>query len=255
MARRKRRAGNRAAPPSPTPIPPTPTESPTPTETPAVSTAGGGRARNFLVSAGRKAVGFLALIVLLVGFSLFYDLVTGELSPLQDAESTSGVKQAAVQVPVGPDGLTVEQRNVSQRLLLDNKPGSIKHLYVIAPKSGKCVLYSTVQSKLSSASKGLSPPYVQPSSKDDNHRNEFLIKFPDGDRYTTRVLGDDGTYGVSGEYVYWWDVRGVYHQHHLADGQIVHVSGEPVRFKSVETDLEASTNAPKSGNGKAGLHE
>lgn len=160
------------------------------------------------------------------------------------AASTSGVNKVTVTVPTGTDGLTVEQRNVSNRLQVDNQPGSIKHLYVIAPKSGKCVLYSTVRAKLTSGGKRLSPTLTGPNStdadKNEKHDNDFPIDFADSAKhYTHEILADDGaygSYGVSGGYLFWWDAGGAYHQHHLADGQIVHVSSEPVRFREVVTD-------------------
>ena len=56
--------------------------------------------------------------------------------------SRGGVSIAAVTVPVGSDGWTAEQRNVRDRLKEDNKPGSIKHLYVISAYSGDVIIYS-----------------------------------------------------------------------------------------------------------------
>lgn len=162
-----------------------------------------------------------------------------------DAKSTSGVAKATVKVQTGSDGLTVEQRNVKERVLMDNKPGSVKHLYVIAPESGQCILYSTVQGKVTSSGKRLSPSSVSPG---------FTVKFGDRDLTTNEVLSDDGTYGSSDPYIFWWDVRGVYHQHFMTGGQIVHVSSEPVRFKSIMVNLEQDTAAPSAQDAKTNLH-
>ena len=66
-------------------------------------------------------------------------------------QSTSGVQKATVNVAVNPrTGRTVEQDNIAGRLKMDNTPGSIKHLYVIAPESGQVIIYSTVQGKVTS---------------------------------------------------------------------------------------------------------
>lgn len=67
-------------------------------------------------------------------------VITGckeEGNPTDSTTAASGVHGATVSVPTGSDGLTVEQRNVKERLLVDNKPGAIKHLYVISAYSGQ----------------------------------------------------------------------------------------------------------------------
>lgn len=136
--------------------------------------------------------------------------------------ANSGVKQTVTSVATGSDGLTVEQRNVGERLHMDNKVGSIKHLYVISAYSGQVLIYSTVKGKVTSSGKRLSPSTI--SRYQDN--------------YSPEVLGDDGTYGSSVEYVYWWDTRGIYHQHYVQGGQIVHISDQPLAVKSVVINME-----------------
>lgn len=56
---------------------------------------------------------------------------------------------------------------------------------------------------------------------------------------TNEVLQDDGTYGSSCEYIYWFDARDVYHQHFFTGGQIIHVADQPIPVKSVTINLEA----------------
>lgn len=152
--------------------------------------------------------------------------------------SASGVSQARTSVPTGSDGLTAEQRNIRDRLQEDNKPGAIKHLYIISPYSGQVILYSTVRGKVTSGGKRLSPTTVGVARTGqgglDLHGYDF------NGHETNEVLQDDGTYGTSGEYLYWWDVEGRYHQHYLTGGQIVHISSEPLPVKSVTINVEAS---------------
>jgi hypothetical protein len=159
----------------------------------------------------------------------------------QQAQSASGVTKANVTVTPGSDGLTVEQRNVRDRLVEDNKPGAIKHLYVISPYSGQVILYSTVRGKVTSGGKRLTP--TQASSFFNQQDREvvggFRVNMQNGQAITNEVLQDDGTYGTSGDYLYWWDVRGIYHQHYLTGGQIVHVSSQPIPVKSVIINIEA----------------
>lgn len=154
------------------------------------------------------------------------------------ASSASGVSKVNVAVPTGSDRLTVEQRNVGQRLLLDNKVGSIKHLYVISAYSGQVLIYSTVKGKVTSSGKRLSPSTV--SNVYNNAGTGFLVDFGASGRGSTQeVLGDDGTYGSSVDYIYWWDTRGIYHQHYVQGGQIVHVSDQPLAVKNVIINMEA----------------
>lgn len=153
----------------------------------------------------------------------------------------SGIKKATVQVAVGADGLTAEQRNVRQRLLEDNKPGAIKHLYVISPYSGQVILYSTVKGKVTSGGKRLTPTSVAAFGGQGHEAYGFKLGLPGGEVETQEVLQDDGTYGSSGEYLYWWDVRGAYHQHYLTGGQIITISDQPLPVKSVTINIEAAT--------------
>ncbi|MBI2577632.1 MAG: hypothetical protein HYV77_02200, partial [Candidatus Wildermuthbacteria bacterium] len=120
-------------------------------------------------------------------------------------QSASGVNKAAVYVPTNPDGLTTEQQNIRERLLEDNKPGSVKHLYVISAYSGQVIIYSTVRGKVTSGGKRLTPTSI---FTQDNSTVGFEVQFPNGRKYTTEVLQDDGTYGSSSEYLYWWDTKG-----------------------------------------------
>ena len=128
--------------------------------------------------------------------------------------SSSGVSKATTKVPVDANGRTIEQENVIERLKRDNTPGSTKYLYIISPFSGDVLIFSSVKGKVSSSGKRFSPTsveaYVSPGS------NYYYPMFVDigGKTYgTNEVLQDDGSYGSSSEYIYWFDQRNVYHQH------------------------------------------
>lgn len=156
-----------------------------------------------------------------------------------EQKSASGVTATTVQVQKGADGLTIEQRNVRDRLVEDNKPGSIKHLYVISAYSGQVLIYSTVRGKVTSSSKRLMPSEARVYS--DRGAGAFHVRpLSEVDRnvFTDEVLGDDGTYGSSVEYVFWWDSAGVYHQHYVQGGQILHVASQPLAVKSVVLNME-----------------
>lgn len=157
----------------------------------------------------------------------------GTSSCTASPESASGVKKATVEVPTQSNGLTIEQENVRNRLITDNKPGAIKHLYVISAFSGDVLLYSTVRGKVTSSGKRLTPVTIT----SDGNRCGFGVEFGGTTMCTGEVLQDDGTYGSSIEYLYWWDAKGVYHQHYVGGGQIVHISDQPLRVAKVLINL------------------
>jgi hypothetical protein len=141
--------------------------------------------------------------------------------------SDTGIEKAHADIEVGSDGLTVEQRNVKRRLEEDNKIGSIKHLYVISAMSGEVILYSTVDGKVTSGGKRLT--------------NTESLEYGDRGQYEGNFvmpnIQDDGTYGSSMNYLYWWDTRGVYHQHYVTGGQIVHISAEAMPVTEITINL------------------
>src|SRR3989344_5340437 len=100
----------------------------------------------------------LAVLVSIVALGFFTGCdVQSDAQP----QSASGVKMAEVKVQTNPDGLTTEQQNIKERLLEDNKPGSVKHFYVISAYSGQVIIYSTVRCKVTSGGKRLTPYEAQ----------------------------------------------------------------------------------------------
>lgn len=156
-------------------------------------------------------------------------------------QSSSGLSKASVQIAPGSDGYSVEQRNVRDRLLADNKPGSIKHLYVISAYSGQVLIYSTVRGKVTSSGKRLTPETVEGCAGCAS-QGGFTTTF--NGLITHEVLSDDGTYGSSVPYIFWFDAKGAYHQHYVDGGQIVHISDQPLAVKSIVLNMEA-VNAEK----------
>lgn len=158
----------------------------------------------------------------------------------QQAVSTSGASKKTVEVVTDGDGWTVEQRNVAERLKRDNIVGAIKHLYIISPYSGQVILYSTVKGKVTSSGKRLTPTSVSSVwNKNGNTQGDgFYTDFGGQTAYTKEVLQDDGTYGSSCEYIYWFDSRNIYHSHFFTGGQIIHVSDQPLPVKNITINLE-----------------
>lgn len=154
----------------------------------------------------------------------------------RDVKSNSGVTKASTVVQTDVNGLTVEQKNVAKRLVEDNKVGTTKHLYVISAYSGQVIIYSAVDGKITSSGKRLSPTTANSPSG-----YGFRINAGDLDFVTNEVLQDDGTYGSSEAYVYWWDTKGVYHQHYVSGGQILHVSSQPLSVKNIIINMSDVT--------------
>ena len=150
--------------------------------------------------------------------------------------SSSGVKKATVKVETNLEGTTIEQQNVKNRLLTDNKIGAIKHLYIISPYSGKILLYSTVKGKVTSSGKRLTP-----TSVNNDGISKLTFRIGDDNYNTNEVLQDDGTYGSSDPYIFWWDSKGIYHQHFLTGGQIIHVSDKILRVNPNEIQINLET--------------
>ena len=149
--------------------------------------------------------------------------------------SDTGITKASADIQTGIDGLTIEQRNVKHRLEVDNQPGSIKHLYVISSYTGQVLIYSTVDGKVSSSQKRLTPTSVAAADGQyvDSEHYGMPVNIGGKWKYTAEVLQDDGTYGSSTPYVFWFDTLGNYHQHYITGGQIFHVADAPLAIKDV----------------------
>lgn len=161
--------------------------------------------------------------------------------PGQTPVSSSGVRKATVKVAVDNEGLTVEQKNVIERLQRDNTPGSIKHLYVISAMSGDVLIYSTVKGKVTSSGKRLTPTVVAVTGDRFNTGEEhegMYVKISNRTYATSEVLQDDGTYGTSIQYLFWFDSRDIYHQHYVTGGQIIHISDQPLVVPKIILNLE-----------------
>ena len=150
--------------------------------------------------------------------------------PTEEKSTTSktGVKETTADVKTDINGHTIEQNNIVQRLKEDNTPGSIKHLYIISAYSGQVMIYSTVKGKVTSSGKRLTPLTLARSGG----QGDYVW-------YHTDVIQDDGTYGTSVEYIYWWDSKGIYHQQYITGGMILHISNQPISVKSITLNLES----------------
>lgn len=178
-----------------------------------------------------KMLGVFALLIFIAALFTFPGCTMQDPVPVAD----TGIKKATAEVETDISGLTVEQKNVKSRLEKDNQVGSIKHLYVISAYTGQVLIYSTVDGKVTSSGKRLTPTSV--AAMDGQYVGGAFAGMPveiGGHTFrTTEVLQDDGTYGHSAPYLFWFDTQGNYHQHWVAGGQILHISDEPLAVKDV----------------------
>jgi len=170
------------------------------------------------------------LIFIFIGLITFILTGCGPATPI----SSSGVTKATTKIQTDANGHTTEQNNIIDRYKIDNTPGSIKHLYIISAYSGQVIIYSTVKGKVTSSGKRLTPTTINIAGS--NSYNGVTI----GDKnfQTEEVIQDDGTYGTSIEYLFWFDTKGIYHQQYITGGMIVHVSDQPIAVKNIVINME-----------------
>jgi hypothetical protein len=181
---------------------------------------------------------YLIAVLMVVGSLMFMGC---DLDVASAPASASGVQKATADVKVQANGLTQEQENVKRRIEQENAPGAIQHLYVLSAYSGQILIYSTVKGKVTSSGKRLTPLTVACMNGQyvGSAHEGFGVDFPGaGEKRTGEVLQDDGTYGSSIEYLYWWDAQGKYHQQYVTGGMILHISDNPMSFRGVVINVE-----------------
>jgi hypothetical protein len=184
------------------------------------------------------AAGFLLLIIII---SIFSKIVKSHNRKKQLKKSREVSDE--ILLDVNEDNLdsslitSREQKNIKKRLEKDNEIGAIKHLYVISAYSGQVLIYSTVDTKVTSSGKRLTPKTVIGNGFENNGNSNYVNI--GGTSYTTNeLIEDDGTFGSSIEYLYWFDKRRAYHQHYISGGQIIHISDQPLSVKNIVLNLE-----------------
>ena len=166
-------------------------------------------------------------------------LITSCTEPRQQ-KSDSGVKKATTTVKTNLNGQTVEQQNIIERLKRDNDIGSVKHLYVISSYTGDVLQYSTVKGKVTSGGKRLSPKTVSGNSGGLAGVDYNSVNIGGTNYITDEVLDDGGAYGDSGNYLFWFDTQGNYHQYYPSGGTYLEICDKPLRVK--KTNLSISLN-------------
>lgn len=92
----------------------------------------------------------------------------------------------------------VERNNINRRQQVFDDPAQVSWIYCLAD-NGQVVFYGPVEGKVTSSGKRLEPIHSATSA---------MV----GDIYTDELVQQDGTFGGSDSYVYWFDPDGNYYQ-------------------------------------------
>ena len=154
-------------------------------------------------------------------------------------KSSSGIPQADLDIPAQKSGHSLEQDNIRRRSKLDNTPGLVKHLYLISPLTGKAFAHSTVDGKVTSSTKRLSPHVVAAQDGEfvDDAQNGLWTKIGTAWYRTPEVMQEDGTYGEPAEFIYWFDSKGNYHRIHIS-GCVLYISEKPLKAQDEMIELD-----------------
>lgn len=174
--------------------------------------------------------------IFILAFSLLSVFLMSASCETKQQKSDSGATKATVRIQTDADGHTVEQKNIMERLVRDNKVGEVKHLYIISSYTGDVMEYSTVKGKVTSGGKRLSPKTVNNNNNSTSGSYNYVTL--GNTQYTTdEVLDDGGTYGESGNYLFWFDAQDNYHQYYPSGGTYIHISEKPLKVRKSNLTL------------------
>lgn len=94
-----------------------------------------------------------------------------------------------------------ERDNIEKRLKLTASPSLLGYV-VLMNEAGQPVLYTSVKGKITSGSKRLTSPQRKVNNRYSQSHGQLVMQAP----------SDEGTWGSSSPYIYFWDTNGKYHQ-------------------------------------------
>lgn len=110
-----------------------------------------------------------------------------------------------------------EIENITKRLQLTSDPGLMGYV-VLLSESGQPILYTTVKGKITSGSKRLTKPFT-------------FVDIGGGSYSLVDAPSDEGTYGSSTPYIFFWSQSGQYIQwpgHYLYSDKPIRLSIKPL---------------------------
>lgn len=127
---------------------------------------------------------------------------TNDPSPVNDAKQQQADKGSAKALAVlQHSSQNAEQDNIARRLTLTMNPGQIGFI-LLMNQAGQPIAYYGVRGKITSSGKRLTAPFTKTNLDCGEYCREAIAEGP----------SDEGTYGHSDEYVYFWSADGQYIQ-------------------------------------------
>lgn len=143
-----------------------------------------------------------AMVVLISGCQAgFWD------STPEQVVSKSGLAMQSVILGPVKDGMSLEQWNIKQRYIHDNKPDAIKYVYLVGPNGG-VTQHFVISGKVTSSGKRLTPRSVAAYGGGGYSTSGIMVSLGTKKYETNEVIEDDGTFGDSIPYVYMWTTKG-----------------------------------------------
>ena len=134
--------------------------------------------------------------------------------------------------------------NIKRRLEITSQPGKIGYV-VLLNEAGQPILYTSVKGKVTSGSKRLTRPYDVYEGRHGGYGADFIVAGP----------SDEGTYGHSSPYIYFWTHEDRYVQwsgDYLYSDQPIRLRVEPLVINiAAEGESKLKPSAPKAPEAKS----
>lgn len=163
--------------------------------------------------------------------SLSIILASCDNSPPSARETRAADGARIAESAIGNSGENAEQANIERRLRLTSQPGLLGFI-VLFNNAGQPVMYTSVKGKVTSSGKRLTSP----------------IKEWIGHSQLGEAPSDEGTWGHSEPYIYYWTAEGQYIQWN--EGYLY--SNAPIRLsiKPLVIDIGEAKAEPVAPEGK-----
>lgn len=163
--------------------------------------------------------------------------------------SNSGAKQIGgfFKIPLNANGLTGEQQNIFDRLVVTTDPTKVLWIHLIA-LDGKIIRRMPVVCKITSSGKRLEPTTCSGTLSVNSNEGNYYPKAGIGNYETSEFLQPDGTYGSSDSYVFWFDPMHRYHQYGTAGGIGYLLTDYPIDLSNPLNEITGLYNVHKAAS-------
>jgi hypothetical protein len=174
----------------------------------------------------------LTSLTLVAGFSMTLMAGSCDIQPTASTKNSEATKAAAAANSISFAAGNAEINNIKRRLELTSDPALMGYI-VLFNDMGQPILYATVKGKVTSGSKRLTAPFQETRLGRNGVGEVSSSAFTD-------EPSDEGTYGSSNPYIYFWTTEGQYVQW---SGTYLY-SDKPFRLNSTPT-VVLTQAAPK----------